>query len=167
MIHCKWSLGGNKMSDLAATNCGCGCDNNGCNNGCGCSNWIWIILLLACCGNGNGCGSGYGFGNDSCCWIILLLLFCGNGNNFLGCGNGCGNGCGCWWQLSAGSAPRLFLLYKNCFFPFFDRYIFFITSTECSPLILTIPIPEALIAVDIAAIVVFITDTSPIFYTLV
>ena len=111
------------MSDLAATNCGCVCDNNGCNNGCGCSNWIWIILLLACCGNGNGCGSGYGFGNDSCCWIILLLLFCGNGNNFLGCGNGCGNGCGCLWQLSAGSAPRLFLLYKNCFFPFFTRSV--------------------------------------------
>ena len=109
------------MSDLAATNCGCGCDNNGCNNGCGCSNWIWIILLLACCGNGNGCGSGYGFGNDSCCWIILLLLFCGNGNNFLGCGNGCGNGCGCRWQLSAGSAPRLFLFYKNCFFSVFHK----------------------------------------------
>ena len=79
-------IGGFKMSELSATNCGCGCESNFGGNSC-----IWIILLLLCCGGcGNGWSNGNGCGNDSCLWIILLLIFCG------GCGNGFGNnGCGC------------------------------------------------------------------------
>lgn len=94
----KQNLGGSKMSDLTATNCGCSNNSNYGGNGGGCSWIIWILLLSCFCGgnNGGGCGFGNilgsnngcgcndGCGNSSCEWLIWILLlscFCGGNNN--------------------------------------------------------------------------------------